>query len=285
MVISASRACDIPAFGGSCLLNAFQQGYLVWRNPFNGREMYIDLKAVRAVVFWTKHPAPITQNKHKHYVPLLTELDARQINYYFLYTLNDYETEGFEPGLPPLDQRIKVFQHLSNQIGKERVLWRFDPLMKTDQLSIDGLAEKVHRLGDQLYPYTEKLIFSFVETAYRKVARRLHGHQIEHLPFSEDDKHCFAKQLQAYNQKWQLKLATCAQAIDLSAYGIEANRCIDPLLMMRLFADDHLLMNFLHATGSRKDKGQRPDCLCAISKDIGNYNSCRYACLYCYART
>jgi DNA repair photolyase len=32
-----------------------------------------------------------------------------------------------------------------------------------------------------------------------------------------------------------------------------------------------------------RQKGNRPGCLCAESRDIGAYDSCPHGCAYCYA--
>ena len=77
----------------------------------------------KAIVFWTKNPKLI--------LPYLHELDRRGIHYYFQFTLNDYVSEGFEPNVPSVTQRVETFRELSEMIGKERVIWRFDPLIMT----------------------------------------------------------------------------------------------------------------------------------------------------------
>lgn len=78
-----------------------------------------------------------------------------------------------------------------------------------------------------------------------------------------------------------IHLATCAESIDLSIFGIEHNHCIDPELISRLAPDDTALRMWLF--GAAKDGGQRKACGCILSKDIGQYNTCTHGCLYCYA--
>lgn len=82
---------------------------------------------------------------------------------------------------------------------------------------------------------------------------------------------------------WNFRLATCAERIDLSEYGIEHNRCIDPELISRIAPDDAVLQNFLY--NAKTDNGQRKACGCIPSKDIGAYNTSPHGCLYCYANT
>ena len=49
--------------------------------------------------------------------------------YYFQFTLTDYVREGLKPNVPPVAERIETFKRLADRIGKERVIWRFNPLM------------------------------------------------------------------------------------------------------------------------------------------------------------
>lgn len=309
VIISASRSTDIPAFYAKWFFNRLAKGYCVWRNPFNQEPLYVSFKNTKAIVFWTKNPKPI--------IPYLSELDKRGIHYYFQVTLNDYVREGFEPNLPSVEERVETFRNLSNLIGKERVIWRFDPLIITPEITPRNLLSRIWKIGNMLKGNTDKLVFSFVDVlSYRKVQNNL-----------VRDTNCFTKEnvetaemtagqkLETVEglvrlreiwkeQGWNLSLATCAEDIDLDQYGIEHNRCIDGELMKCIFADDEEFVYYLNtghlperdlfgqlsprkqkSATALKDKGQRKMCGCMISKDIGMYNTCRHFCVYCYANT
>lgn len=308
IIVSASRSTDIPAFYAKWFFNRLAKGYCVWYNPFNQKPMYISFKNCKVVVFWTKNPAPI--------IPYLPELDKRGIHYYFQVTLNDYEKEVFEPNVPPLSERIETFKKLSTLIGKERVIWRFDPLIVTPTLTPRILLTKIWHIGNELKSYTDKLVFSFVDVkAYRKVQNNLVKEtsfytkdNVEQAEMTDVQRteivEGLVKLRDIWKQEgWNLQLATCAEEVDLENYHIEHNRCIDGELMKRIFADDKELVYYLH-TGKLperdmfgeipplpqklkdlKDKGQRKICGCMISKDIGMYNTCLHFCVYCYANT
>lgn len=119
VIISASRATDIPAFYADWFFDRLEKGYSVWTNPFNGVKSYISYARTRLIVFWSKNPRPL--------LPHLGKLREKGIRCYLHYTLNDYEAEGLERGVPPLDERIETFLRFSELLGKELVIWRFDP--------------------------------------------------------------------------------------------------------------------------------------------------------------
>ncbi len=292
VIISASRSTDIPAFYGDWFVARWKIGYIKWINPFNQRPVYVSFSKARAVVFWTKNPAPM----FKH----LEFLDQEVKNYYFQYTLNDYDKEGFEGKVAPVAKRIEIFKSLSRTIGKEKVIWRYDPLMLTKEIDVPELLRRIERVGDELHEYTEKLVFSFADIGvYRKVQNNLK--ETNYIEFDEKTMVELATGLKELNKKWGLEISTCSELIDLDAFDITHNKCIDDDLMIKLFPKDKALMDFLgveevapslfdtdDAPRKRiklKDKGQRKECGCIMSKDIGQYNTCPHGCNYCYANT
>lgn len=277
LIISASRATDIPAFYADWFFRRLDKVYVRWRNPFSGQDSYVSFGNTRFIVFWSKNPAPLLP-----YLPLLKE---RGIGCYIQFTLNDYEAEGLEPNVPTLTQRTDTFRRLVDALGIGAVVWRFDPLILTDKINIETLLDKIAHIGNVLAGYTEKLVFSFADIeSYKKVSRNLRQSGINYREWDEESMHEFASRLSALNRnKWEFRLATCAERIDLSEYGIEHNRCIDPELISRLAPDDVILQNFLY--NAKTDTGQRKACGCILSKDVGAYNTCPHGCLYCYANT
>ena len=308
VIISASRSTDIPAFYADWFFHRLNVGYSAWTNPFNGVKSFVSYEKCRFIVFWSKNPEPLL--KHLDY------LKERNIGCYIQYTLNDYVKEGLEKGVPALDNRIETFKRLVDKLGKGRVIWRFDPLILTDQINFDDLLRKIEYIGDRLYGYTEKLVFSYADIAmYRKVKSNLEKSHINYREWSAEEMDKFAEKLSSLNKKWNYQLATCGEKIDIEKYGIMHNKCVDDDLMIRFAYNDKVLMDFLGVEvkpvenslfGSEpvpanaimlggtkyaikrkdnRDKGQRQFCGCMVSKDIGEYNTCPHLCEYCYANT
>lgn len=308
VIVSASRSTDIPAFYSDWFFHRLETGYSAWTNPFNGVRSYVSYKNTRFIVFWSKNPAPLLQH--------LDYLKAHHIGCYIQYSLNDYENEKLEPGVPRLKERIETFKKLVSELGKGSVVWRFDPLVLTDGISPELLLEKIRNIGNQLQGYTEKLVFSYVDIAsYKKVRHNLDEYGVHYHEWTENLMKEFAQRLSEMNKElgWNYHLATCGERINLTEYGILHNRCIDGDLITRLAWKDKRLMEFMKVrienvpapslfggtelpegaillpeghyfiSSHRKDTGQRQFCECMASKDIGEYNTCPHLCEYCYA--
>ena len=289
-VISASRATDIPAFHVRWLLERLRAGYCLWRNPFNaGQEQYVSFKRCRLLIFWSKNPLPL--------LPHLAEIEDYGFKYYFQFTLNNYEAEGLEPGLPPLEQRLETFCRLSERLGRQRVIWRWDPLLLAARLPPEALLERLDALGRGISPYTDKLVVSFLDL-YVKIRSRLAAHAAAPRAPSKAEMLVLAQGLARRNAAWPhpLVLSTCAEALDLSALGITPNACVDPALAGRLCPDDAEIQRLCGLDPARatllpanrsgkaaKDPSRRKHCQCLPAKDIGAYSTCAHACVYCYA--
>lgn len=313
VVVSASRSTDIPAFYTDWFFNRLEKGYSAWTNPFNGVKSYVGYAETKFIVFWSKNPRPLLTH--------LQELKRKGIGCYIQFTLNDYEEEGLERGVPPLTERIETFKLLVKELGVGAVVWRFDPLILTDKIDMDKLLQKIENIGDKLYGYTEKLVFSFADIeSYAKVRNNLHRGNIAYIDWTPEQMIEFAQRLVQLNKSkgWNFELATCGETADLD--GVEHNHCVDDRLMVRFGYHSPELLKFLGAEiidtqnsgnlfakfeqveipedaialdngkyaiirKNNKDKGQRIACGCMKSKDIGEYNTCPHLCEYCYANS
>lgn len=270
MIISASRRTDIPAFYAEWFMNRIHAGFCEVQNPYNSRQVSrISLRAedVDVIVFWTRNPKPL--------MPRLPELDSLGYRYYFLYTLMD-NPRYLDPNMSALETRIGTFQKLSEMIGQDKVIWRYDPIVLANDMTPEFHLQRYEKIAFRLYGSTQRCIVSFVDS-YRKIQKRLdkietEGHFIE-TPKPETIIDSM-KTLSKISHRYGMEIYSCAEEEDFRPYGVAPSQCIDSQLIRKLF-------NI--SVTDRKDTSQRKACRCAESRDIGSYNSCLYQCVYCYA--
>ncbi len=264
MIISASRRTDIPTFYSEWFANRMKEGYLCVRNPMNALQVSrisLSPDVVDCIVFWTKNP-----------IPMLSRLDAFDAYpYYFQFTLTGYGRD-IESGLPDKwEKLVPAFIELSERIGSERVMWRYDPIVFNPVYDEAFHLETFRRLSEALEGYTKKCIISFVDV-YQKNTKNLR--ELNNEEPADDKLLAFAGELQKIVSSHGMTLTTCAEKINLSSVGIEHNACIDKSVIESI-------------TGGRlcadKDPNQRGECQCVSSIDVGTYNSCGNGCRYCYA--
>lgn len=263
MIISASRRTDIPAFFSDWFLRRLQEKQVYVRNPMNCHQVsLIDLSedVVDCIVFWSKNPAPMLKN--------LSRLDPYL--YLFQFTLNAYGP-GPEPGIPPLEDRISVFRHLSERIGKDRVIWRYDPVLITGTYTVSWHIRQFCLLAEALAPWTDTCVFSFLDL-YAGISGALKRHGIRE-PDPEEQR-ILAEHFSSAAHSLGLEINTCAEAGDFSEFHIGHGACIDRDRISRLLGC---------SLKAEKDRGQRAGCQCVSSIDIGMYGTCPAGCIYCYA--
>jgi hypothetical protein len=289
MIISASRRTDIPAFYSRWLINRLRAGFCLVPNPFNpGQVARVELGAdnVEAIVFWTRNPRPL--------YPFLDELDGRGYRYYFQYTLLDYP-RIIDQHTPPATAALETFRRLADRLGPQRLIWRYDPIVLSEITPPDFHRQTYTRLAEALRGSTTRSVISLLDR-YPKIAGRLGQMEREGAPLLSWNEPPLPKEMPIHEQwapaeipDWlagllrdlsqialanEMEMVSCAEPLDLRPYGIRPGKCVD---------DDLIFQVFGLQVSPTKDPGQRPACGCAVSKDIGMYDTCLFGCRYCYA--
>lgn len=264
MIISASRRTDIPAFYSDWFFERIKEGFAETKNPFNPanvRKISLDPDDVDCIVFWTKNPKPMLSR--------LEEL--KDYEFYFQFTLNAYG-QDIEKNVPSKNgEIISTFKELSEKIGKNRLVWRYDPILITEKYTADYHIKWFERLAEELNGFFDACVISFIDS-YAKTEKRFRDNGVREL--AEGEIPYIAEAFSAVSRERGFKINTCAEKYDLSRFGIGHSSCIDKERIEALTGKK------LEAS---KDKYQRKECGCCESTDIGAYNTCIHGCVYCYA--
>lgn len=261
MILSASRRTDIPCFFSDWMMNRIRAGYVKTRNPMNPRQIrQIDLspEKIDCIVFWTKDAANI--------LPYLTELDERGYKYYFQFTVTPYGRE-IEPGLRSKMEIEKTFIALSEHVGRERVVWRYDPILFHSDVDLVYHKNAFLDMCETFSSYTDTVTISFVDSYSKRKSGCFR-------PPLESEITEFAEYAGQTARRYGLRCVACCESNDLQKFGIEPSCCIDHARISKICG---------YPVMPGPDRSQRSGCGCCKSVDIGAYDTCLNGCVYCYA--
>lgn len=271
MILSVSRRTDIPAYYPNWLVNRFKAGEVFVRNPYNSRQVSrieLNPETVDCIVFWTKNPTP-----------LIHQLETfSAYTYMFQITLNPYD-KTIEPGVPPKKEIIKAVKDLSLKIGKERIIWRYDPILVREGNPSKGIEPIDYSYHIKWFSYLAQALKDHVDACvvsvlddYKMNKKKLSQAHIS-IP-KKDDTRLILNHIKRVCNEMDLPLQTCAEEDWRKELDLPANGCINREHVERITGRQLIV---------QEDKTQRMTCNCLQSIDIGAYSTCPGKCVYCYA--
>lgn len=252
-VISASRRIDMVGSAPDQLVEILSQ-----KCP---------PESVHTLVIWTKNAENLVE-----YKPLL-ETVKRYDQIFVHYTVTGMGGTILEPRVPPPEKCMAFLPRLIELTGDpRRIRFRFDPivhLQSSHQTSYCNLpwfeqfAPEVHKLG------ITNISISWM-SEYRKVISRLNRAGFLAMKVTPE----------LWQQEYNLVMEIAAK-YNFTLHGccvsaMPRSRCIDGALLMALHPNKE-------PCSVQKAKGQRAECGCTESWDIGWYFHCYHGCRYCYA--
>ncbi|MGQ0720176.1 MAG: DUF1848 domain-containing protein [Candidatus Eiseniibacteriota bacterium] len=268
-IISASRRTDVPAFHTRWFLNRLRAGWCHWIHPYTGvvRRVSLVPEDVEAIVFWTRWPVPLLRH--------IAAISADGYTLAFQFTITGYGPP-IESHNPPEERAVAAFEKLSRAVGAEAVLWRYDPVVLSPEMTPDWHVESFARVARRLSGLTRRCTFSFVDF-YGKTQRNLRKvEEASGTSFGRPDtgeKQDLARRLGAIAGEHGMAMLSCCDDA-LVGGPVGKSRCVDPDLVAALRGGVRLTV---------PPRPTRPDCGCVRSVDIGCYDSCAFGCAYCYA--
>jgi hypothetical protein len=268
MIISASYKTDIPTFYGEWFMNRLRAGYCKMVNPYNRRVIRVPLnrEAVEGIVFWTKNVGP--------FLPHLAEVKKRGFPFILQHTINGYP-RALEQAVVNAPRAVEQFRQVADEYGPRACVWRYDTIINSSLTPREFHVETFLRLAKSLEDATDEVVISFAQL-YRKTLRNME-HAASELGFTwsdppDDWKCALTADLASIAAAHRIRLTVCSQPQFVVPSCGEA-RCVDA-------------KRFTAITGTALNtclKGNRKECGCYESRDIGDYDTCPHGCVYCYA--
>jgi len=259
LILNVSGRCDIVAFFTKWFMNRYREGYVDVRNPFNRKLVSrIYFSDVDLILFCTKNPLPI--------LDYLKEIDKPII---FHVTLTPYNLD-IEPFVPSKKDIIEAIKKLSEIVGIDNLYVRYDPIFISDKYNTDYHKKAFAKMCSLLDGYVKQIIVSFIDD-YKNVRNNmnvLNYHEISKTEYKEIGL-SFSKIAKEHNMTVQ----TCFEDENLVEYGFIKRDCLSHELAFKLTGKTYKNWS------ARKEQ----KCQCVQMVDIGEYNSCKHFCKYCYA--
>lgn len=173
MILNVSGRTDIVAFYSDWFFNRLHDGYVDVRNPFYQKIVNrIYFKNVDAILFCTKNPLPILSRISEIKIPII-----------FHITITPYNKD-IEPFVPDKKLIIEAVKKLSNILGKENVVVRYDPIFISEKYNLDYHVRAFDKLCKNLSGYVDKIIVSFLDE-YKNTLKN--KNYIKYRNFTEND--------------------------------------------------------------------------------------------------
>src|SRR5579872_1283807 len=274
MIISASYKTDIATFYGEWFMNRLRAGYCKMVNPYGQQVYRIDLtpESVDGFVFWTKNIGP--------FLKFLPEIRERGYSFIVQHTINGYPRE-LEYRVIDYPHTIEHMKRLAGEFGSEVAIWRYDPIVISSLTHLNWHRQNFEGLAKGLAGTTDEVVVSFAQI-YKKTRRNMDWAAqefgfawAEHEKTSDDEVRSLIKDLAQIAQSYGMQLKICSQKKFLIPGIVEEARCVDADRLERVARKPII--------GKAKQKGNRKECGCFASKDIGEYDTCPHGCVYCYA--
>jgi DNA repair photolyase len=259
------------------IIDRINEGFVDVVNPFNRKQVSrvsLSPNDVKCFVWWSKDFDQWIKAYNTN-----RDLFNSFRGHTFQFTINS-PSELEKNIKSSLEERFKQLKWLSKEFSLQSINYRYDPIIfykkKGSSNILNNLKkfkliiENVSNIG------VREIIFSFA-TIYSKVKNRMDSRGYIPIDPSGDKKREVLNELMKICEKNNLQMKACCQPDLLGFNRIEQAHCIDANIIEQLIEEK---------IPKIRDTGQRKDCGCFKSKDIGGYSGifrCKHNCDYCYA--